>query len=51
MPQDPKPGMLVEDETVCAGTAEDGSTVIAPKTKEGHMPEGIQPTDPRERKA
>lgn len=44
----PKPGMLVEDESVTAGTDDSGATVIRPKTTSGHATEGVNPTDRRE---
>lgn len=50
-PEPPKRGMLVEDETVSAGTDEKGATVIKPKTSQGTADESVDPTDPREKKS
>lgn len=48
-PQQPKPGIIVEDETMVGGTdAETGADVIKPKTTDGRADESVRPTDPRE---
>lgn len=47
--QKAKPGMLVEDATVVAGTdKKTGETVIKPKTTGGRADESMTPTDARE---
>jgi hypothetical protein len=47
----PKPGYIVEDETVIGGTdAATGAPVIRPKTTDGRADEATKPTDPREAK-
>lgn len=49
MPNTPKPGYIVEDETVTGGTdAATGAPVIRPKTTDGRADEATKPTDPRE---
>ncbi len=48
----PKPGFIVEDETVVGGTdAATGAPVIRPKTPRGRADEATIPTDPNERAA
>jgi hypothetical protein len=44
----PRPGMIVEDETVAGGRDAQGATVVAPKTTAGKVAEDIKPTDKRE---
>lgn len=48
--QKPRRGLLVEDETVIAGTDhQTGATVVRPKTHDGRADESTDPTDRRER--
>ncbi len=47
--QKPKPGPIVEDETLVGGLdATTGAPVIRPKTPEGRADEATKPTDPHE---
>lgn len=47
----PKPGVIVEDETVVGGEDENGAPVVRPKTSDGKADESVRPTDPRERRS
>lgn len=47
-PAKPKPGILVEDETVVGGEDANGAPVVRPKTSDGRADEAVKPTDPRE---
>ena len=46
----PKPGPLVEDDSVVGGFDADGAPVIRAKTPDGKADESVKPTDPRERR-
>lgn len=48
----PKPGLLVEDETLVGGTdRETGAPVVRPKTPDGGADSVTEATDPRENRA